>query len=91
LHIKRYHTFEKDFKCTECDAAFYAKSNLEYHVKSKHDGIKFVCGVPGCKSSLSRKDAYLNHLKSHKELTKEEMKELHIKLDEFCEVNGLKK
>jgi uncharacterized Zn-finger protein len=86
MHIKRNHTFEKNIKCTEpnCEAAFYKNTDLVQHISKVHRGIRFNCQVPGCLSSLSRRDAYINHLKSHKELTRAEFDELFEKLNKFC-------
>lgn len=87
LHIRRYHTFEKTCKCTEpdCDLMFYAMKDVRRHVIVHHRGIRFECQVPECKSSLGRRDAYINHLRTHKELNKEEFDELYKKLNKFCE------
>lgn len=92
IHIKRYHTFEKDYKCDEpnCSEEFYRPQDLYRHVISKHRNIKFKCQVPGCVSSLGRKDAYVNHLRSHKELSKDEMEEMMKKLKQFIAENNLK-
>lgn len=88
-HIKRYHTFEKNYKCSElnCDAAFYDSQNLKRHIRTIHQGLRFECQVPGCKSSLSRRDAYVAHLKYHKELSKNQYDELYNKLKVFCAEN----
>lgn len=88
-HINRKHTFVKNYKCTEpdCEAEFYGSSALKRHTIKVHRGIRFNCQVPGCASSLSRRDAYLNHLKSHRELSKAEHDELINKLNDFCHEN----
>jgi hypothetical protein len=55
---------------------------LDHHIASKHLGIRYRCGVVGCNSTLSRKDAYITHLKSHT-LTENEKKDLLEKLEKF--------
>lgn len=90
FHIKRYHTFEKDKKCHLCSAAFFGKRDLDCHITAKHLNIRFQCGVAGCKSSLSRKDAYLSHIqKAHKDLTAEERKSLRAEIDKIYFHNNL--
>lgn len=37
-----------------------------------HRGIKFNCYVPGCATSVSRRDALVSHMKAKHQLTSEE-------------------
>ena len=78
IHIKQNHTFEKDHVCTysNCEAAYATKAALKRHISEKHLGIRIRCGETSCSSSFGRKDAYVTHLKSHRELTEVEMEEL---------------
>lgn len=91
IHIKRKHTFQKDHKCDLCGHQFFRLAELSHHVALEHLGIRYECGVAGCNSTLSRKDAYLTHLKSHTNLTEEDKKELMRKLKEFVEKHNLKR
>lgn len=91
VHMKRKHTFEKDHKCETCGESFYRAQELSHHIALTHLGIRYQCTVPGCTSSLSRKDAYLTHLKSHTNLTADEKKEVLTKLKEFVEKHNLKR
>lgn len=90
-HIKRAHIFQKDHKCEQCGEEFYRKKGLDHHIASKHLGIRYRCGVAGCNSSLSRKDAYITHLKSHTTLTESEKKDLLEKLEIFIKQHNLPK
>lgn len=90
-HIKRKHTFQKDYKCDTCGENFFRSPDLSHHIALIHLGIRYKCGVPGCTSTLTRKDAYLTHLKSHTTLTEDEKKDLLIKLKEFVEKHNLKR
>lgn len=89
-HVKRKHTFVKDFKCETCGEEFYRAQELSHHIALIHLNIRYHCTVQGCTSSLSRKDAYLTHLKSHN-LTPDEKKEVLAKLKEFVEKHNLKR
>lgn len=91
VHIKRKHTFQKDHKCETCGESFFRAQELSHHIALTHLGIRYGCTVAGCTSSLSRKDAYLTHLKSHTNLTPEEKKEVLAKLKEFVEKHNLKR
>jgi uncharacterized Zn-finger protein len=88
-HVKRNHTFIKDFKCDQCEKAYYERTILKHHIALVHLGIRYQCQVAGCTASLSRKDAYMTHLKSHN-LDESEMKVLIQKCKEFREQNDLK-
>ncbi|KAG5667403.1 hypothetical protein PVAND_015384 [Polypedilum vanderplanki] len=90
-HMNRIHLDKKDYECEECGAAFYTARDLDRHIVSKHLGIKFVCEVPGCSSTLSRRDAYLSHLKSHSGLSEEHRRELIKNCNDFCIKMNLKK
>lgn len=90
-HVKRSHTFVKDYKCNQCDEEFYRKKGLDHHIVSKHLGIRYHCGVTGCNSTLSRKDAYITHLRSHTSLTEVEKKDLLEKLEQFIKQHNLPK
>ncbi|XP_070504950.1 zinc finger protein 260-like isoform X2 [Chironomus tepperi] len=90
-HVNRIHLERREYECKECTSAFYTMRDLDRHIISKHLGIKFVCEVPGCNSTLSRRDAYLSHLKSHSGLTEDERRELISKLNEFCMQLNLKR
>jgi uncharacterized C2H2 Zn-finger protein len=90
-HVDIAHLGIKNYHCDQCGKSFCKSKSLTNHINVKHLGIRLNCTVPGCKSSLSRRDIYLNHLKMHKELSTEEMK-IHLdKCDDFCLANNLLK
>jgi KRAB domain-containing zinc finger protein len=89
IHIKINHTHIKDFVCDQCSASYHKRPALNHHIALVHMGIRYQCQVSGCTSSLSRKDAYVTHLKSHN-LNESEMKLIMIKCKEFMEANNLK-
>ena len=90
-HVNRYHLERREYQCKDCPSAFYTFRDLSRHIISKHLGIKFACEVPGCGSTLSRRDAYMNHLKHHQGISDEERKECVRKLQRFCTQLNLSK
>jgi hypothetical protein len=89
-HIKRVHERIKDHQCNQCNAMFYERSGLSNHIAVVHKGIRYKCQVPGCASSLARKDIYMFHLKQkHNNLDKSEMDGILRKCKEFMEQHNL--
>jgi uncharacterized Zn-finger protein len=87
-HIKRTHKLIKNHKCNQCEKAYFDPKCLKHHIALVHMGIRYQCQVQGCTSSLSRKDAYVTHLKSHN-LNESEMKDLMQKCEKFRLENNL--
>ena len=34
-----------EFECAQCDMVYNTQSNLNRHVKSAHDKLRFQCGI----------------------------------------------
>ncbi|GLH07118.1 Protein suppressor of hairy wing [Gryllus bimaculatus] len=57
----------KLFTCPykECGRFYTRRFNLDQHIRSSHEGIKFHCAVPGCEKSLVTKQKLQEHMKLH--------------------------
>ncbi|KAK7868901.1 hypothetical protein R5R35_014213 [Gryllus longicercus] len=57
----------KFFTCPykECGRVYTRRFNLDQHIRSSHEGIKFHCAVPGCEKSLVTKQKLQEHMKLH--------------------------
>lgn len=55
------------FQCTydKCAKFYYEKRNLMAHIRSKHEGRKFICGYEDCGKQISTKQKLILHLKLH--------------------------
>ncbi|XP_063706530.1 myoneurin [Culicoides brevitarsis] len=55
------------FQCTydTCAKYYYEKRNLMAHIRSKHEGRKFICGFENCGRQISTKQKLVLHLKLH--------------------------
>lgn len=50
----------------QCPRFYFEKRNLMAHIRSKHEGIKFICGFDNnCGRSLASKATLVKHLKNH--------------------------
>lgn len=49
----------------DCPKFYFEKRNLTAHIRSKHEGTKFVCGFNDCGRLLSSKTTLIKHLKLH--------------------------
>lgn len=64
-HMKLHLTTEYVYSCTyeNCSKFYSAKRNLTAHIRSKHEGNKFLCSI--CKISLSSNHRFQKHLAAH--------------------------
>jgi uncharacterized Zn-finger protein len=90
LHVAKIHKKSRDFLCKFCGKAFFSFCKQKSHEKI-HTNARIPCVVPDCKSELSRRDSAINHLKSHRELSKEQLKNYLQEIDEFCVKNNILK
>ena len=63
IHSEMRDTFHCPFEF--CPRWFYFKSNLSQHIRSFHEGKKYLCSQSGCQSKFTSKQKLLDHLKSH--------------------------
>ena len=72
-HIKEYHTLiEKTMKCPHCDKIYpkSRKSELNNHIKTKHDESKLIYSCTICRENgKEKKIALADRLKRHKKDT----------------------
>lgn len=56
------------FQCSfeNCPKFYFEKRNLQAHIRSKHEGKKFVCDMVGCGRALSTKQKLEQHMKLHR-------------------------
>lgn len=80
-HIKRKHTHQKDFKCSECNEEFYTKADLNIHKLQTHvdDEKAFHCIVDGCDKLFYNESHLIKHFKTH------ENKNEILYVCEFCQ------
>lgn len=49
----------------KCSKHYFEKKNLDAHIRSKHEGRKFICGYEDCRRPMSTKQKLLEHIKLH--------------------------
>lgn len=49
----------------KCPKFYFDNKNLRFHIRSKHEGKKFICTHEDCKRALSTKQKLEQHLKMH--------------------------
>lgn len=66
-HIKRKHTFIKDFKCEDCEEEFFTKADLNTHILQSHANEEdaFHCIAEKCNEIFYRESNLRKHMKSH--------------------------
>jgi uncharacterized Zn-finger protein len=62
IHIKRFHSSQKDFSCTECEKSFVTKEELQRHFKSVHLKQKDFSCIE-CEKSFVRNSDLQAHFK----------------------------
>ncbi|XP_050316288.1 zinc finger protein 43-like isoform X2 [Anthonomus grandis grandis] len=62
-HIRTKHTFEKPFKCGECDAKYYTQSNLNIHIRKHTNEKPYVCST--CGKCFTSSNEIWQHNKVH--------------------------
>ena len=69
--LKRHSLIHKEtretFHCPTdlCPRWFYFKSNLKQHIRSFHEGKKYLCSQSGCTSKFTSKQKLLDHSQGH--------------------------
>ena len=62
-HIKSVHEGKKGYKCTICDASFYASNGLKYHMTKIHEDKRpYIYEI--CDSSFVLKGHLTRHISS---------------------------
>ncbi|CRK93016.1 CLUMA_CG006469, isoform A [Clunio marinus] len=63
-HVKT-HNGQKDFGCTFCEKSYFSQNDLNRHLFSIHQKMRFFCQVPGCHGNFSRREYYKKHAIAH--------------------------
>ncbi|PZC75234.1 hypothetical protein B5X24_HaOG206541 [Helicoverpa armigera] len=63
VYHKRTHFEERAYKCSQCDKAFYNRTNLQVHEKSHSDSRPYSCSV--CFKAFKSKGALDRHFRCH--------------------------
>ena len=61
-HVSRIHEKKKDHKCIKCNDSFYAKKELEVHMKTTHQSINYIT-CQECNKEI-KETSLKNHIKS---------------------------
>ena len=80
-NLGRSHIDKVKFKCDNCEVKFSTKKNLERHIKSIHQGLKFSCHICNYEATTTKNWSLHTHIKvMHKAITEAQFK------CEYCEV-----
>lgn len=79
----------KDKECKICGLKFFTGAQVTKHMLI-HTGLRYNCFVPGCKTSLTRRDNLVTHMKRSHQLTQMEQREFKAKLASYDESVHLK-
>ena len=65
-HSQIHSETRETFHCPNefCPRWFYFKSNLTQHIRSFHEGKKYLCSQSGCSNKFTTKQKLLEHLKT---------------------------
>jgi hypothetical protein len=55
---------EMDFNCKECGHKLHTRQGLNFHMNSKHLGVRFSCTEEGCEFQASQKQGVKEHVES---------------------------
>jgi hypothetical protein len=67
--------------CEECGAIFATKKILSKHISRTHKVVeKIKCLLDNCNYSAARKDYFLSHMKTHKDLQPEELESYIVRI-----------
>lgn len=59
------HQGQKDFACSFCDKSYFSQNDLNRHLFSIHEKLRFFCQVNGCHGNFSRREYYKKHAVVH--------------------------
>jgi uncharacterized Zn-finger protein len=79
----------KKYACPQCDRQFSSAERRKNH-ELLHIGVKFACYVPGCTSTLKRRDALVTHLQQSHSLSNEEMTDYKSRIQKFYKESLIK-
>ena len=54
IHMKRVHSYNKDYNCDECDKSFKTKSDLNRHKKQVHKDLKRKLNIDNISDTCKR-------------------------------------
>ena len=70
LHVEKVHLKISKHKCNQCNKEMHSPSQLQIHIKSKHEGMKFECHL--CNTLFSQMNYINRHMKIvHQETSKD--------------------
>ena len=77
-HMKIHTSTEPVYSCNyeNCSKFYTAKRNLSAHIRSKHEGKKFLCNI--CKISLSSNHRLQKHIAAHESNSPKTVKKSNI-------------
>lgn len=81
-HVDVHHRGQT-YNCTECEATYCKRFNLELHIRNVHEQRRIKCRF--CATLLTRKDYYIKHIRtSHSDMGAAKMK---ILINEILQIS----
>lgn len=83
-HQASFHGLGERIDCQYCGANFATKKVLDKHIARTHTITDRVpCEVPGCMHTSARKDYFISHIKTHKNIDEELRAELIMRVKQL--------
>ncbi len=80
-HQASFHGLGEKIACNFCGASFATKKVLDKHISRNHTITERVqCEIPGCTHTSARKDYFISHVKTHKDIDEDKKDELIMKI-----------